>query len=158
MVTEDERDFMFMGMALDEARIAMGEDEVPVGAVVTFDGELIASDHNRVRATGSALAHGEMLALAAAAKKIGDWRLCGCTLYSTKEPCPMCAGACVMSRVGRVLFAVADDAMGCLGGGPFNFSDVAKFNHRFSVASGLRSDESLLLLREFFTKKRSGRR
>jgi tRNA(adenine34) deaminase len=146
-------DFWLMGVALDEARLAMGEDEVPVGAAIAFEGKLIASDHNRVRATGSALAHGEMLALAAAAKKLGDWRLCGCTLYSTKEPCPMCAGACVMCRISRVVFAAADVAMGCLGG-TFNFSNVQRFNHKFSVDGGVRTDESLRLLREFFAAKR----
>ncbi|MDR2667530.1 MAG: nucleoside deaminase [Puniceicoccales bacterium] len=156
--TLKEHDFEFMDVALEEARIAMAEDEVPVGAAIVYDGEVIAADHNRVRASCSALAHGEMLVLAAAAKKLGDWRLNGCTLYATKELCPMCAGACVMSRVSRVVFAVGDCAMGCLGGGPFDFSSVPMFNHRFPAVGGVRSDECLVLLREFFATKRIPRK
>ncbi|MDR1435838.1 MAG: nucleoside deaminase [Puniceicoccales bacterium] len=152
--TPSDLDETFMAIAIGEAKRAMEEDEVPVGAAIACGGELIAMDHNRVRSMGVATAHGEMLAIAAAARKLGDWRLSNCTLYSTKEPCPMCAGACVMSRIGRVVFAVSDQAMGCLGGGPLNFSNVEHFNHRFPVSSGVRAEESLALLRKFFSAKR----
>jgi tRNA(adenine34) deaminase len=145
-----------MRLALAEAVRAGAEDEVPVGAAVVRDGAVLALDHNRVRATGDPTAHGEMLALAAAAKKIGDWRLCGCTLYTTKEPCPMCSGACVMARVDRVVFGVPDGRMGCLGG-TYNFSQEFRFNHRFSVTAAVLSEECLGLLHDFFISKRKSR-
>jgi tRNA(adenine34) deaminase len=152
--SKSERDIFFMELALAEADRAREDDEVPVGAVVTLNDAVIASDHNRVRAMNNPTAHGEMLVLAAAAAVVGDWRLNDCTLYTTKEPCPMCAGACVMSRISRVVFALRDPAMGCLGGGLRDFSRHAGFNHSFSVTAGVLEAQSLKMLREFFTAKR----
>jgi tRNA(adenine34) deaminase len=150
--TQDE---FFMRVALDEARRALEEDEVPVGAIVVRGVEILARDHNRVRERCSATAHGEMLVLDAAAKVLGDWRLHECTLYTTKEPCPMCAGACIMSRIGRVVFAVSDPLMGCFGGSTCNFSAMGGFNHHPAVSSGILADECLEILRYFFMGKRA---
>ncbi|MDR2664203.1 MAG: nucleoside deaminase [Puniceicoccales bacterium] len=146
-----------MRLALGEAALALEEDEVPAGAAILRGRELLALAHNRVRATGNPTAHGEMLAIAAAAERVGDWRLCGCTLYCTKEPCPMCAGACVMARLDRVVYGIADPAMGCLGGGPCDLSRMAHFNHRFPVQGGILAEDCLALLRNFFLPKRGKR-
>jgi tRNA(adenine34) deaminase len=152
--TERIQDELYMRMAIREAECAFIEDEVPVGTVVICGGKILASDHNRVRALGSATAHGEMLALAAAAKAIGDWRLHDCTMYTTKEPCPMCAGACIMSRVNRVVYGVSDSLMGCFGGSPCNLAAISGFNHKPRIEAGVLHAECLALLRRFFFEKR----
>jgi tRNA(adenine34) deaminase len=155
IAVDEKLDLAAMGLAYEEALAALAEDEVPVGAVVMRAGEVLARAHNRVRSTGNPTAHGEMQVLAAAAAAVGDWRLNGCTLYTTKEPCPMCGGACVMARIGRVVFATPDPAMGCLGGGPYDLSREPRFNHRFPVTSGVLGDPCLRLLRDFFSAKRA---
>jgi tRNA(adenine34) deaminase len=141
-------------MAYNESLRAWDEDEVPVGAVISRDGQVLAVEHNRVRSGGDPTFHGEILALRQAAATIGDWRLDSCTLYTTKEPCPMCGGACVLSRIGRVVFGVADPKMGCLGGCGLNFSSMAPFNHNFPVVGGLLADDIHRVLRKFFQQKR----
>jgi tRNA(adenine34) deaminase len=155
---EGSLDEEYMRLALREAALALAEDEVPAGAAILRNGEVLALAHNQVRATGNPTAHGEMLAIAAAAARTGDWRLNGCTLYSTKEPCPMCAGACVMARLDRVVYGIADPAMGCLGGGPCALSQIPQFNHRFSVRGGVLAGDCLALLRDFFLAKRKKNR
>lgn len=105
-------DEFFMKLAYNQALKAWNCGEVPVGAVIEFGGELIAQAHNSVEGSRDPTAHAEILAITQAAAKLGDWRLAGATLYVTKEPCPMCAGACVMSRLKRVVYAVSDPKMG----------------------------------------------
>ena len=110
-------DFELMGAALDEARKAAALGEVPVGAVVAKDGEIVAAAHNTRETEKNALHHAELLAIDAACKKLGGWRLWQCTLYVTLEPCPMCAGAILNARVSRVYFGARDREMGACGGG-----------------------------------------
>jgi tRNA(adenine34) deaminase len=143
-----------MACALREAEKAAQMGEVPVGAVVVCEGAAIGRGHNLVESRGSATAHAEMIALAEAARAIGDWRLAGSTLYATIEPCPMCAGAIILSRVGTLVYGAADAKFGACGSVVNLFSENAAWNHRVSVVSGVRADESTRLLREFFAERR----
>jgi tRNA(adenine34) deaminase len=147
-------DAFFMSLAYNQAIDAWREDEVPIGAVVVSAGEVIGAAHNRVEGSGDPTAHAEMLALTQAASKLGDWRLEGTTVYVTKEPCPMCSGAMVMSRVTRVCYAVQDPKMGCLGGAA-DLSKLPMSNHHFEVtAGGILEDECRDLIQAFFRQKR----
>lgn len=146
-------DRYFMAHAFNEAVEAWKEDEVPVGAVIVRNGEIIASAHNRTVGTKDPTAHAEMLAITQAANFIGDWRLNDCTLYVTKEPCPMCSGASVMARLGRVVFAWGDPKMGCLGGA-FPLHDLPKLNHRVSVFPGVMEEECRTIIQAYFKIKR----
>ncbi len=147
-------DAFFMSLAYNQAIEAWRADEVPIGAVIELGGEVIASAHNTVEGAKDPTAHAEMLALTQAAAKIGDWRLAGTTLYVTKEPCPMCSGAMLMSRVKRVCFAVPDPKMGCLGGAT-NVKDLPQMNHHLELtAGGVLEDECRELLQSFFRLKR----
>ena len=105
----------YMHLALEEARIAAAEGEIPVGAVLVKDGEVIARAHNRRENDHDPTAHAEVLCMRQAARVLGDWRLRGCTLYVTLEPCPMCAGARVMSQLSRCVYGALDDKQGCCG-------------------------------------------
>jgi tRNA(adenine34) deaminase len=145
-----------MSLAYNQAVDAWREDEVPVGAVVAIAGEPVASAHNAVEGLRDPTAHAEILALAQAARRRGGWRLDGATVYVTKEPCPMCSGAMLMSRVARVCYAVPDPKMGCLGGAT-NLNDLPRANHRCEITSGgVLESECRELLREFFKLKRNG--
>lgn len=146
-------DLFFMKMAFNQAIDAWKEDEVPIGAVIEYQGEIIAMDHNRTRQTKDPTAHAELLAITAAAQKIGDWRLNEARLFVTKEPCPMCAGASIMARLGHVFYAVSDAKMGCLGGA-FPLQTLPHLNHSLTVSSGLLQEECLMLLQAFFKEKR----
>jgi tRNA(adenine34) deaminase len=147
-------DAFFMSLAYNQAIDAWREDEVPIGAVIEAGGEVVGAAHNGVEGARDPTAHAEMLALTQAASRMGDWRLEGATVYVTKEPCPMCSGAMVMSRVKRVCFAVADPKMGCLGGAA-NLNDLPRSNHRFEVtAGGVLEDECRDLIQAFFRHKR----
>lgn len=146
-------DEFFMKLAYNQALKAWNCGEVPVGAVIEFGGELIAQAHNSVEGSRDPTAHAEILAITQAAAKLGDWRLAGATLYVTKEPCPMCAGACVMSRLKRVVYAVSDPKMGFLGGA-MKFHDLPTLNHSLSVESGALEAECAELLKTFFALKR----
>ena len=146
-------DRYFMALAYNEAVEAWKEDEVPIGAVIVRDGEVIASAHNRTVSSNDPTAHAEMLAITQAAGTLNDWRLNECTLYVTKEPCPMCSGASVMSRLGRVVFAWGDPKMGCLGGA-FPMHELPKLNHRVQVVSGVMEDECRAILQAYFKMKR----
>lgn len=146
-------DLFFMKMAFNQAIEAWKEDEVPIGAVIEHQGEIIAMDHNRTRQSKDPTAHAELLAITAAAQKIGDWRLNETRLFVTKEPCPMCAGASIMARLGHVFYAVPDAKMGCLGGA-FPLQNLPQLNHSLSVSSGLLQEECLMLLQAFFKEKR----
>jgi tRNA(adenine34) deaminase len=148
-------DAFFMSLAYNQAIDAWREDEVPIGAVIVSGGEVVGSAHNQVEGTQDPTAHAEVLAITQAASKLGSWRLEGATVYVTKEPCPMCSGALVMSRVGRVCFAVPDPKMGCLGGAA-NLNDLPRSNHHFEVsAGGILEDDCRGLIQAFFRHKRS---
>ena len=145
-------DVIYMERAIALARAAAEIGEVPVGAVVIKDGEIIAEAHN-LRHTGKvATAHAELLAIEEACRKLGTWRLSGCTLYVTLEPCPMCAGAIINSRVDRVVFGAKDAKAGCFGS-LINFNHYP-FNHKPEIIEGVCADECASLLSEFFLKKR----
>ncbi len=151
-------DDWFMAQALREARKAYAAGEVPVGAVVVHKGRIIARAWNQVETLKDATAHAEMLALTAAEQALGDWRLEDCTLYVTKEPCPMCAGAIVHCRPPRVVFG-CPDAKGGAAGGWINLLDAnPPLNHRCEVSSGVLGDECLALLQTFFREAREKKR
>jgi tRNA(adenine34) deaminase len=142
-----------MGLALEEARLAEAHGDVPVGAVVVLDGVVIARAHNEREHRGDPTAHAEVLALRAAAVAVGSSRLDNATLVSTLEPCPMCAGAALMARVGRVVFGAEDPKAGCLGT-LYNLGADPRLNHEFAVRSRVRADECGALLQDFFASKR----
>lgn len=147
-------DVYFMGQALREARKAYAAEEVPVGAVVVREGRIISRAWNQVETLKDATAHAEMLALSAAQVALGDWRLEKCTLYVTKEPCPMCAGAIVHCRPERVVFGCPDPKAGA-GGSWINLLDSnPPLNHRCDITPGILGEECLDLLQSFFRKAR----
>ncbi len=142
-----------MREALAEARAALAHDDVPIGCVVVKDGAVVARAHNRREADGDPTAHAEILALRDAARAVGAWRLVGCTLYVTLEPCFMCAGACVNGRVERVVFGARDPKAGAVG----SLADVCgdpRLNHRPAVTDGVLAEEAGALLQAFFGARR----
>jgi len=147
-----------MEEALVEARRAVEIGEVPVGAiVVSADGEILARCHNRRQVDSDPTGHAELLAIREAAKRLGDWRLEGCTVYVTLEPCPMCAGTMVMSRIKRCVYGCSDPKAGFLG----SLTDLSHgqgLNHQFEVTSEVLAEESAELLRSFFRELRAKRR
>lgn len=142
-----------MERALEEARAAGEQGEVPVGAVIVRDGRIIARSHNRTRELVDPTAHAEILALRQAASFVGDWRLTDCDLYVTLEPCAMCAGALVLARVRKLVFAAADPKGGMCGS-LANLVQDERLNHALAVESGLLEKEASALLREFFQERR----
>lgn len=149
-----ESDHYFMGEALRMATRAYEAEEVPVGAVVTRGGRIIARAYNQVEMLKDATAHAEMLALTQAENAVGDWRLTDCTLYVTKEPCPMCAGAIVHVRLARVVFG-APDTKGGAAGSALNLLQFPSLNHACEITMGVREEECSGLLRDFFTARRA---
>lgn len=145
---------MYMRMALDEARAAGDEGEVPIGAVVVCDGAVVARAHNRRENDRDPTAHAELAAIRGAAGSLGRWRLSGCTVYVTLEPCPMCAGAMHQARVARLVYGAPDPKAGAVGT-LYDLSDDARLNHRFDVTSGVLAEESAALLRTFFGRLRT---
>ena len=143
-----------MQEALRLALKARAADEVPIGAVVVRDGKIISRGFNQVELLKDATAHAEMLALTAAEAAAGDWRLTDCDLYVTKEPCPMCAGAIVHTRIRRVIFGCPDTRAGAAGT-VMNLVQHNALNHRCQVTSGVLQDECASILQDFFRKKRS---
>jgi tRNA(adenine34) deaminase len=146
-------DNAFMRMALREAQRAYDADEVPVGAVVVQNKQVIARAHNQVELLKDATAHAEMLAITQAATAIGDWRLNEATLYVTKEPCAMCAGAMVNTRLKRVVFGVTDPRSGAAGSA-LDITGFPGMLHRVEVVSGVMQEDCLGMLQEFFAAKR----
>jgi tRNA(adenine34) deaminase len=143
----------FMRLAIREAESALVHEDVPVGAVVVRDGEVLAATHNERELRADPTAHAELLAMREAARVMGDWRLLDCVLYVTLEPCAMCAGAIVLARVPRVVFAATDPKAGAAG----SVLDVLaqpRLNHRPDVSSGLLAEASSELLRTFFATRR----
>src|SRR5205809_2799041 len=148
-----ERDAAFMREALRQAQKAYEVDEVPVGAVVVRAGRIIARAYNQVELLKDATAHAEMLALTQAEAAVGDWRLTECDLYVTKEPCAMCAGAAVHTRIRRVIFGCADPAAGAAGS-VINLLQMRGLNHRCDIASGVLQNECAAILQNFFRNRR----
>jgi tRNA(adenine34) deaminase len=149
-----QSDHHFMGEALRQAVRAYEAEEVPVGAVVVREGRIIARGFNQVELLKDATAHAEMLAITAAEEAAGDWRLNECTLYVTKEPCPMCAGAIVHVRFGRVVFGTPDSKAGAAGSA-LNLLQFPGLNHRCEITRGVREDECRQLLLNFFSEQRA---
>ena len=150
-----QSDHYFMGEALRQAARAYEAEEVPVGAVVVREGRIIARAFNQVELLKDATAHAEMLALTQAESAVGDWRLTDCTLYVTKEPCPMCAGAIVHTRLARVVFGAPDPKAGAAGSA-LNLLQFATLNHRCEITAGVRDAECRAMLRNFFVEQRAG--
>lgn len=149
--TEDER---FMLVALKQAAEAGRKGEVPIGACVVYQGEVIAQAHNRRELDCSPSAHAEFLALSQAAEKLGRWRLSGCTVYVTLEPCSMCAGLMVNSRVDRCVYGAKDPKGGALGS-LYDLSEDSRLNHQFAVTSGVLEDACAQMLKSFFKWRRA---
>ena len=143
----------WMRRALSLAKKAMFEDEVPVGAIVVFKGKIIGQGHNQCNSLNDATAHAEMLAITAASNTIGDWRLNECTMYVTKEPCPMCAGAIVNSRIEFLYYGCYDEDYGACGS-KFEICGNVNLNTPSVVRGNLLGGESLALMKEYFFKKR----
>ena len=152
-----QSDDYFMSEALRQAVRAIDAGEVPVGAVIVREGRIIARAFNQVELLKDATAHAEMLALTQAESVVGDWRLTGCTLYVTKEPCPMCAGAIVHTRLDRVVFG-ASDPKGGAAGGALNLLQFPTLNHRCAITPGIRETECRSLLKSFFAAQRAGKK
>ncbi|MDO5566348.1 MAG: tRNA adenosine(34) deaminase TadA [Planctomycetia bacterium] len=146
-------DEYFMRLALDEAQLAFDEDEVPVGAVLVHRGQVIARDHNRREQRKDATAHAEMLVIQAAAAFFASWRMEETTLYVTLEPCPMCAGAIVQSRVDRVVYGTTDPKGGAVET-LFRLLDDSRLNHRCEIESGVLLEPCRAILQDFFRRRR----
>ncbi|MFW5828696.1 MAG: tRNA adenosine(34) deaminase TadA [Planctomycetota bacterium] len=152
-----DQDAFFMQAALAEAQTAAQEGEVPVGAVITTGGRILGRGRNACERLQDATAHAEMLAITAASETLGSWRLEDCTLYVTLEPCPMCMGAALNSRIGRIVYAAPEPKAGACG----SVVDLAAppgFNHRISVTAGLGEPEAAALMQAFFKQLRDERR
>lgn len=142
-------DEKFMEIAIAEAKKAQQLDEVPIGAVIVHEEQVIASGYNVRESSQQTLSHAELIAIAQANKKIGSWRLEDCTLYVTLEPCPMCAGAIVQSRIKRVVYGAPDPKAGCAGT-LLNLLQEDRFNHQTEVVSGVLEEKCSQLLKDFF--------
>lgn len=146
-------DEKFMKLAMKEAEKAGQMDEVPIGAILVQDHEVIATGYNIREKTQTTLSHAELIAIEQANEKLGSWRLDDCTLYVTLEPCPMCAGAIVQARVKRVVFGAFDPKAGCAGT-LMNLLEESRFNHQVEVVSGVMEEECKLLIKDFFKRLR----
>ncbi|HEY5506410.1 MAG TPA: tRNA adenosine(34) deaminase TadA [Coriobacteriia bacterium] len=144
----------FMGKALEQARAAAEIGEVPIGAVIVCDGEIVAVGSNRREIDADPTAHAEMIAVRQAASVLGRWRLDGCTVYVTLEPCPMCAGALHAARVEACVYGAVDPKAGALGT-LYDIASDTRLNHRYEVTAGVLAEESSALLKEFFARLRA---
>lgn len=149
-------DEQFMEEALIEAQKAYALDETPIGAVIVYQNEIIARGYNRRHTDKNPLAHAEMIAIHLAAKVIGDWRLEGCTIYITLEPCPMCSGAIVQARIPRVVFGAKSPKAG-FAGSILNILQMEALNHRCDVISGVCEEQAASLLKNYFKTMRQSR-
>lgn len=154
MIIKD--DHYFMKKALLQARVAYKKGEVPVGAVVVKDGKIISRGYNLRESTNDPTAHAELLAMKKAAKKLNSWRLSGCTLYVTLEPCPMCTGLIINSRIDKVVFGAYDQKAGCCTT-LYHLATDERFNHRAEVLGGVMEEECAKILSDFFKEKRKNR-
>ncbi|CAH1222213.1 tRNA-specific adenosine deaminase [Paenibacillus plantiphilus] len=151
-----EEDQQWMHAAMEEALKAQQIGEVPIGAVIVKDGEIIGRGHNLRETTHDPTAHAEMIAIREASIKLGAWRLLDCTLYVTLEPCPMCAGAIVQSRLRKVVYGTIDSKAGCAGT-LMNLLQEPRFNHETELVSGVLQEECASLLTQFFRRIRKGK-
>ena len=145
----DEQKYRFMFAALQDAEKALEENEVPVGAVVVKENKIIGRGYNQVERLKDATAHAEMIAITAAANHLGNWRLNECSIYVTLEPCIMCTGALLASRIKELFFSTFDPKFGACGS-VYNLAEDGKTNHKIKVYSGIYAEESKKLLEEFF--------
>ena len=150
VLTDDEK---FMKLALKEAKKAYNLGEVPIGCVIVYEGKIIGRGYNRRNTDKTTLSHAEITAIKKASKYIGDWRLEGCTLYVTLEPCQMCAGAIIQARMDRVVMGSMNPKAGC-GGSLLNILESDLFNHQANVTRGVLDDECSALLTKFFKELR----
>lgn len=149
-MTEDEK---FMKAALRQAEKALALEEAPIGCVIVYQGKIIARGYNRRNTDRNTISHAEMNAIRKASKKLGDWRLEGCTLYVTLEPCQMCSGAIVQSRIDRCVIGAMNPKAGCAGS-VMNLLQVASFNHQVEITKGVLEDECSAMLTGFFRSLR----
>ncbi|WP_289001512.1 tRNA adenosine(34) deaminase TadA [uncultured Megasphaera sp.] len=149
-MTKDE---FYMGKALEEARTAYAVGEIPIGAVIIYEKKAIARAYNLRESLPCATAHAELLAIEKACRALGRWRLTGCTLYVTVEPCPMCAGAIINSRLGRVVYGCDDPKAGAARS-LFHLLDNPALNHQVEITAGVREDECAQLMKDFFRARR----
>lgn len=149
-------DATYMALALEQARLAADADEVPVGACVVCDGEVVSLAHNRREADADPSAHAEFIAIREAAAVLGRWRLSDCTVYVTLEPCPMCAGLMHQARIARLVFGADDPKAGAVGT-LYDLSNDERLNHRFDVTRGVSAEECSRVLTEFFRTRRARR-
>lgn len=156
-MSDREQDERLMRLALEEARAAAVEGEVPIGAVVACEGVVVARAHNRREGDHDPSAHAEFSAMVQASQVLGRWRLTGCTVYVTLEPCLMCAGLMVNARIDRCVYGAADPKGGALGT-LYDVSHDERLNHAFEVTSGVLADECAQELRSFFRARRKGKR
>ncbi len=143
----------YMKEALKQAKKALALGEVPIGCVIVYEGQIIGRGYNRRNTDKNTLAHAEITAINKASKKIGDWRLEGCTLYVTLEPCQMCAGAIVQARIPQVVMGCMNPKAGC-GGSVLNILEMPQFNHQVDVSRGIMEQECSDILKVFFTELR----
>ena len=157
-VKSDERlDQKFMKAAIAQARKAEALDEVPIGCVIVYEGKIIARGYNRRNTDLNTISHAEMNAIRKASKKLGDWRLEGCTIYITLEPCQMCSGAIVQSRIDRCVIGAMNPKAGCAGS-VMNLLQVAQFNHQVEITRGVLEKECSSMLSSFFRRLRETKR
>lgn len=147
----------FMGLAIEEARAAFAKNEVPIGAVIVLENKVLAQAHNLVESCKDATCHAEILCLKEAVKNLGDWRLAETTMYVTVEPCIMCMGACVLSRVKRIIWGCSDKRHGALGG-LIDLSSLKHPIHQIESVSGLMEEEAKNLMQTFFREVRERKR
>jgi tRNA(adenine34) deaminase len=147
----------FMKLAIEEAKKAFNKEEVPIGAVLVKNGEVVSKAHNLKETNNDPTAHAEMLAIQEAAIGLGTWRLDDCELYVTIEPCPMCAGALVQSRIKRLIIGAMEPKFGAAGS-IFNIVNHPQLNHRIEVIEGIMEDECLQLMKDFFEMLRNKRK
>ncbi len=150
-------DEYYMGLAIEEARKAEALGEVPIGAVIVRDGQVVGRGYNLRETTKDPLAHAELLAIKEASKTMGGWRLIGATLYVTLEPCPMCAGAIVQARLPKIVYGAMDPKAGCAGS-LMNLLQEERFNHQVEMMQGVREEECSELLKNFFRSLRERRK
>lgn len=153
MTNRRNKDEKYMRAAIREAKKAYALDEVPIGCVIVFEDKIIARGYNRRNTDKNTLAHAELTAIKKASKKLGDWRLEGCTMYITLEPCQMCAGAIVQARVDKVVLGAMNPKAGCAGS-VLNLLDIAAFNHQVAIQRGILEEECSDMLSQFFSELR----
>jgi tRNA(adenine34) deaminase len=150
---DEKQDQRFMQAAIDQAYIALENDDVPVGAVIVCENKIIAKGYNQRQQLNDPTAHAEIIALTAAAEHIGHWRLLNCTIYVTLEPCPMCAGALVLARIDRLVFGCDDPKTGACGS-LYNIVQDNRLNHRLEITKGVLAEDCSKMLQDFFSIKR----